>query len=407
MDIIYSGSTLSIKPNYIYVKPNFENINKKQLLPKNQNSLINLLDNKNKGNISRKTDKKIRGAVNWLFSSAKWKWNKCDKTKKYFKWKINFVTLTIPELENIVTDKFAKEVLLWEWIDSMRSTEGLKNYIWKSETQDNGFPHFHITTDTYLDKNKLNASWNKILEKYNLLDSYKSIHNNTNAPSTRVNAVKNIKNLQAYICDYLAKEDNFKSFCSLSVELNEKKRYKDNWLWSEGNYYKVILNSKNEIVSHKINSDRELVKVEFDMKNDYKEKWRFVECKCGVYWERKRNIQGRIWGSNYSLSRANKLKSEVYINNGDEIDRFFNSSAVKKQKVIVGKDEYSEGKDLGDLIFMNADSWEKAPFNLREIYHNERMKIQSNQSQKNLLCKDDNSEYSQYLGRSKYEKNVL
>jgi len=311
-----------------------------------------------------------------LFSSAKSKTNFSKETGKKYSWKINFCTLTIPEQNKIVDDKFSKEILLWEFLDSCRSSEGLKNYVWKVEPQNNGYPHFHITTDSFLDKNKINNKWNKILDKYNLLDSYKSLYNNSNAPSTQVKAVKNIKNLQAYICEYLAKEDSFKSYCSLSVNYAEKDRYIDNFKWIQGNYVKCIVDESKKIISHKVNSDGLLLKIEFDRNITDSEKWMFVEFKSGIFWEKKRNIKGRIWGSNYSLSKANKLTKEFYINNNDELDNFFNSSYVRKVKCIVGKSSISEGRDIGEIVFMNDKSWNNAPHKLREVYHNERMKIQ-------------------------------
>lgn len=202
----YSGSTFYIKPTYIVSVPNYVRSDERSKL-RHSNSLKNLEHNRQNGVISQKAESKIRNAVNWLVMSAKYKRVFDKKTNQNFMFKVNFVTLTIPLQEEIPLDNRIKEKVFHPWITYARKYFGLRNYIWKAETQSNGMLHFHVTTDTFLHHHKLRKSWNRLLEREGLLENFKAKYGHNNPNSTDVHSVKNVKNLAAYLAKYFTKND--------------------------------------------------------------------------------------------------------------------------------------------------------------------------------------------------------
>lgn len=201
----YIGSNCYIKPTSIVIRPEFTGGNrfksKKQLI--NQKHLKN---NKTKGKLSKKAISNLRDATNWLIHSAELKkiYNKATKTYSWFK--INFITLTIPaqKITKISSKLFQK--LFNTWLTYARKYFYLKSYVWKLEAHKSGNLHIHLTCDTFIHYKKLRDSWNRVLQKNELLNEYYSIHEHYNPNSTDVHSVSKINNLAGYMCKYLLKE---------------------------------------------------------------------------------------------------------------------------------------------------------------------------------------------------------
>lgn len=202
----YSGSNFYIRPTYIVSVPQYERSDSGSG-KRHTNSLRNLEKRDHGGDISKKAEAKIRSAVNWLVMSAKYKRVFDRKSGKHFMFKVNFVTLTIPQGETIPEDKFIKEKVFHPWIQYARKYFGLRNYIWKAETQANGMIHFHVTTDTFLHHRKIRTSWNRILKREGLLETFTAKYGHEDPNSTDVHSVKNIQNLAAYLAKYFTKND--------------------------------------------------------------------------------------------------------------------------------------------------------------------------------------------------------
>lgn len=202
----YAGSNFYIRPTYIVSIPQYVRT-ENNARPRNHRSLANLENNNSNGEISKKAESKIKNAVNWLVQSAKLKRVYDKATGKNFYFKINFVTLTIPLQENCPDDKFIKEKIFHPWVVYARKYFGLRNYIWRAETQANGMLHFHVTSDTFMHHAKIRRAWNRLLEKEGLLESFKAKYGHDNPNSTDVHSVKKVKELGAYLAKYFTKED--------------------------------------------------------------------------------------------------------------------------------------------------------------------------------------------------------
>lgn len=160
------------------------------------------LSNQHQGCISPNARTKIRNAILWLEASAKWKWCYSKKTSSWFRWKLNFIHLTIPA-QGIKSDKFIKKILNRFFLYAYRKT-GLRSYVWKAESQERGEIHFHITSDCYIWKRTLQNIWNGCLRYYGVIGTH------TDPPSTRVHPTHNIINMTAYLVKYMTKNDNFR-----------------------------------------------------------------------------------------------------------------------------------------------------------------------------------------------------
>lgn len=118
---------------------------------------------------------------------------------------LNFITLTLSDTQKH-NDYVLKELLLepmLRWI----LQKGATGYVWKAETQGNGNIHFHITTNKFINYRDIRDKWNTLQFRHGYLDKYFSIHNDYDANSTDVKAVKNVNGAISYMIKYLLKQE--------------------------------------------------------------------------------------------------------------------------------------------------------------------------------------------------------
>lgn len=202
---MYLGQQLYIKPNYIVSIPSYEKRGKRSSLKQERNK-ENLKDNNHKGKLSTKAKQRLKSAINWLVASAKVKSIYDRKSRKSFRYKVGFITLTVKSGEGQLIENSEFKALLHSWLSYCRKYYGLKNYIWKVEKHKSGQLHIHITTDAFIHWKNIRDSWNRILSKKGYLDGYYAIHGHYNANSTDVHAVHKVKNMAAYMVKYMAKD---------------------------------------------------------------------------------------------------------------------------------------------------------------------------------------------------------
>ena len=150
--------------------------------------------------------KRLRKAINTLCAIAKPKEALNFKTGKYFKFRLNFITLTLPCPQGEVSDKELKKQVLDVWLKAAKRRFKLKSYIWKAERQKNGNLHFHITSDCYIPWDQLRDTWNARLERLGYISTFEKKHGHRNPNSTDVHATYKIRNLANYLVKYMTKE---------------------------------------------------------------------------------------------------------------------------------------------------------------------------------------------------------
>ena len=167
----------------------------------------NLKNNSTRGVLSKKSVKRLKQAVNWIVISSQDKIVYSMKSNVQFRFKVNFITLTIPPQNNTHINEKQFKQLLNTWLTYHRKYSNLNNYVWKLETHKDGRLHIHITTDRFLHWKSINSTWNNILRRNGLLEEHYRKHKNYSPNSTDVHSVKKIKKIGAYISKYMSKNN--------------------------------------------------------------------------------------------------------------------------------------------------------------------------------------------------------
>jgi len=202
----YIGQILYIKPNCIVSVPEFDT-------PKNYFSAgriannRNLLQNKHNSKLSDKAIKRIKSAINWLVASAKEKKVYNAATKKHYNFKVNLITLTLPDTSVKINEHAFKTKLMHPFFMYMKKYYKLNNYVWKIEFQNNGKLHVHITTDSFISHHVIRSTWNRLLKNNNYLIEFEKKFKHDNPNSIDVHAVWKVKNLGAYLAKYMSKNE--------------------------------------------------------------------------------------------------------------------------------------------------------------------------------------------------------
>jgi hypothetical protein len=172
-------------------------------------------ENKPRACLTQKANKNLSNAINWLIYLSKQQEVNDGRLAKKFKFKINFLTLTLPapqieyyelpcgkkiysdsffkfapaanlkfgkfhyflqkmktDCYEEATDLYLKSRLLNQFLTELREKWKVTNYVWKAETQANGSLHFHITMNKYIYHGDLRTMWNRILEKTDFIKRY-------------------------------------------------------------------------------------------------------------------------------------------------------------------------------------------------------------------------------------------
>lgn len=163
--------------------------------------------NKYTGKVTAFARKRLKRAIQLLVASAVEKEAINFKTGKLFKFKVNFITLTLPAPQRNVTDKEIKRYCLDNWIKRAKRKHKLGSYVWRAERQKNGNLHFHIITDTYIHYSRIQSDWNSLLSRFHFIDEFYNKHGHRNPNSTDVHSVTKIKNLTQYFIKYMTKSE--------------------------------------------------------------------------------------------------------------------------------------------------------------------------------------------------------
>lgn len=201
---IYAGQNIYIRPTRIVSLPEFVSDTVRYSHLREEN-LKNLKENQHKGKLSVKATMKIENAINWLLCAAEPKRVYDHSKKSFFNFKVNFITLTLPDTKNVVTNSFLQKNLLNPLLTYLREYQGLKNYVWKLEFQKNGKLHVHLVSDTFIHYRKIRTAWNRLLGANNLLLDFSEKFGHIDPNSTDIHSVKKVRNLAAYITKYMSK----------------------------------------------------------------------------------------------------------------------------------------------------------------------------------------------------------
>lgn len=207
---------------YLNRRPGFKNSNK--------SLLVNLKEKPTySGTVTKHAKKRIARAVSLLLAISPWQTVVKPSTGEKFKMKINFLTLTLPAAQGLITDQEIKKQCLEPFLLAMRRKWGVKSYIWRAERQKNGNLHFHITTNVFIPYDELRDIWNEKLNKLGFIDRYEQKHGNRHPNSTDIHSVRNISNIEAYLVKYMCKEADQKDIVTGKIwDCSRNLKIKDN-----------------------------------------------------------------------------------------------------------------------------------------------------------------------------------
>lgn len=171
------------------------------------NSLRNLSKPRQSGVMSKASAKRLKNSCDWLLLSAKKKWLFSKSLKKWINYRCTFVTLTIPDVEHDLSDREILKQLLHPFLSYCYKYFGMRNYVWKAETQKNGQIHFHLITDCFIWHVDLKTAWNRLLKKEGILRKWHLKGNDGEPNSTDIHKIKSVKDLSAYVATYMSKKE--------------------------------------------------------------------------------------------------------------------------------------------------------------------------------------------------------
>jgi len=227
--------------------------------------------------LSDKSQKQLRNCFNWIRIISNPKEVYCKTENKIFTFKLNFITLTLSDVQ-IHSDDYIKEHLLQPFLRWLQRAWNVNSYIWKAEAQNNGNIHFHITTNKFVHWKSVRSKWNMLLSNHGYCKVFQDGTNDKGNAATEVKAVRKEKEISSYMLGYISKKDLFKK---IYCEQSKSKKY----------YY----------------SDSCPINNHFYMKQNY----RVINCTDGTSREYKRFIEGRLWGASTNLNQTGLVISEL------------------------------------------------------------------------------------------------
>lgn len=194
---------ISIKPFYLTLYSRSESVRPRSSFQRENEA--NLSQNDHNGKISRKANKRIRSAIDWLLYLSKEKSFYHKGFKRNYRFKVNFITLTL-SAEQLHSDQVIKRDVLQPFLDHARKVWKVGNYVWRAEAQRNGNVHFHIVTDKFIPWVEIRNVWNKYQAKLGYLKRFQAKHGHRVPNSTDVHSIWKVRNLGQYLAKYCAKE---------------------------------------------------------------------------------------------------------------------------------------------------------------------------------------------------------
>jgi len=129
-------------------------------------------DKKTHGIVSQQARRKVGKAVDYLLYLANDNVLPDTAHGKQYKFKIAFITLTLPS-KQIHSDNQLKEDCLNQFLVELRVRYKVRNYLWRAEKQKNNNIHFHILVDKFIPWSELRDRWNRIINKLGYIERYR------------------------------------------------------------------------------------------------------------------------------------------------------------------------------------------------------------------------------------------
>lgn len=255
-------------------------------------------DRRAHGAISVNARRKMTKALDYLLLLARPKTAESRFSGKIFKFRVAFVTLTLPS-EQQHPDSEIIRVCLNSFLIELKKFYQVKNYIWRAEKQKNGNIHFHILIDRFVPWSEMRDRWNRIVNKLGYVDRYRAEMRKWHRDGFRV------------------RKELLKNWDYKSQVRAYKNGSKSDW------------NSPN---SSDIHSIRKVSNVKLYVLK-YISKEAGVDGQTGELFKTHKQQTGRVWGCNHELS---KCPGAVVVRDWQISDELFKVQRATKCRFYVG-----------------------------------------------------------------------
>ena len=271
----------------------------------NKEKPANLKDNRHHGKISKIAFKKIRKAIDYTVFLAQPKNLPPTYSGKEFKFRLNFITLTLPA-EQMHSDNYLKKNLFQPLLNQFRQKYKVHNYVWRAEKQKNGNLHFHLLTDKFISWSDMRRYWNKYLDKLGYIDKYR-------------------ENQLAYHHDgFKVRPTRLKTWSYANQYTAYKKGMRENWTDPNS----VDVHSLRQIVNVKDYFVKCLAQDTHSPHNEKNPEAMMSELtKDGQTLNT--GIEGRLWGCSEDLSHLEGARDDIAGSLEEELQRIKNDKRIK------------------------------------------------------------------------------
>ena len=290
-----------------------------------QDLLENGIEIKEFGTMSKNSIKAYRKRIEIFVNALRF--HKSKKKSGYF---LTFVTLTLPSKQRH-SDNVLKKCLN-RFLDLLKKSKEVRNYVWKAEAQKNGNIHFHVLIDKFIDYVYIRKTWNSIIDKLGYISEYsKNMLENgfkyqkglgksfqkqldyyneqknsgfKNPNSTDIHQLKNINNPAKYITKYMCKIEKNKRPIYGNIIRSTSALSKLNYLQIEGD-----LNLIEQIEQHYSKSIVVLENCKIVKCNTYK----YFKAKAKQYQHKITNFYEQAFNYLFGISKDDSKRYEPII----------------------------------------------------------------------------------------------
>lgn len=183
------------------------------------------------GKMTDHTRKRLQSACDILVqrTPATRIFNPVSETTHDFR--LSFMTLTQPP-DRILDARQGYDLLLKDFLHHLKRKEGLRDYVWKFERQQNGQAHWHLASAQYIRWEVVRWAWNTRLRRSGQLDGFAKRYGHFNPNSTDIHSMVNVNDCLNYLGKEICKTTQNKAgtagkIWDCSIEL-KRKRF---WDW--------------------------------------------------------------------------------------------------------------------------------------------------------------------------------
>lgn len=181
------------------------------------------------GEMTPAAAKRLKKAVNLLIMSSPRNIIYNPVTQKWQPFQLGFLTLTVSSKYEYLTAASGYERLLKHFLQWLRRTEKCNSYVWKAELQQRGQIHYHLTIGKFIVHDRIRKKWNELQRREGLLKEFEEEYGHSEPNSIDIHSVISVNDLAAYLCKYLAKEQDSDPIMKVNFTNDTPMKEEESW----------------------------------------------------------------------------------------------------------------------------------------------------------------------------------